>query len=123
MELFKPGRQFDFMGQRKFWITLSISLVLLSTFLTFYPGPNYGTDFRGGTEVEVGFEKPIDAAGVRRAVEQSGFSTPDVVQVVDPQNAYHFLIRVQDVSVVDEASKDKLKQSLCLTEDPKAPVA
>ena len=24
MEFFKPGRQFDFMGQRKFWITLSI---------------------------------------------------------------------------------------------------
>ena len=123
MELFKPGRQFDFMGQRVFWITLSISLVVISTILCFYPGPNYGTDFRGGTEVEVAFTKPIDAAGARRAVEQSGFSTPDVVQVVDPQNPYHFLIRVQDVSVVDDASKQKLREALCITEDPKAPVA
>jgi preprotein translocase subunit SecF len=122
MELFKPGRTFDFMGQRRFWITLSITLVAISTFLTFYPGPNYGTDFRGGTEVEVAFDKPVDVGAVRKAIEQSGFSTPDVVQVVDAQNQYHFLIRVQDVSVVDDASKEKLKAALCLTDDPKAAV-
>ena len=52
MEFFKPGRQFDFMGQRKFWITLSIVLVAISCVLLVYPGPNYGTDFRGGTEIE-----------------------------------------------------------------------
>ena len=34
MEFFKPGRQFDFMGQRKFWITLSFSLVIISTILS-----------------------------------------------------------------------------------------
>ncbi len=27
----------------------------------FYPGPNYGTDFQGGTEVEIAFTKPVDA--------------------------------------------------------------
>jgi preprotein translocase subunit SecF len=122
MELFKPGRVFDFMGQRRFWITLSITLVVISTILTFYPGPNYGTDFRGGTEIEVAFDKPVDIAGVRKAVEESGFSTPDVVQVVDSSNAYHFLIRVQDVSVVDAASQEKLKAALCITDDPKANV-
>ncbi len=122
MEFFKPGRQFDFMGQRKFWITLSLSLVVLSTILMFWPGPNYGTDFRGGTELEVAFNKPTDAAALRKAVESSGFSTPDVVQVVDAANPNHFLIRVQDVSVVGEGDKEKLKKALCLTEDPKAPV-
>jgi preprotein translocase subunit SecF len=123
MELFKPGRQFDFMGMRWFWIPFSLFLVFASTVLTFYPGPNYGTDFRGGTEVEVAFTKPADAAGVRKAVEDSGFTAPDVVQVRDLSNPYHFLIRVPDVSVVDDVSKDKLKAALCLTEDPKAPVS
>ena len=51
MEFFKPGRVFDFMGQRRFWIPLSFILVIGSVILCFYPGPNYGTDFRGGTEV------------------------------------------------------------------------
>jgi preprotein translocase subunit SecF len=123
MEFFKPGRQFDFMGMRWFWIPLSLFLVVASTVLSFYPGPNYGTDFRGGTEVEVAFTKPVDAAQVRRAVQESGFTSPDVVQVKDVNNDNHFLIRVPDVSVVDEASKEKLKTALCLTEDPKAPVA
>ena len=122
MELFKPGRQFDFMGQRKFWITLSITLVAISTILCFYPGPNYGTDFRGGTEIEVAFKSHVDAADLRKAIESSGFSAPDVVKIVDPQNQDHFIIRVPDVSVVDDSSKDKLRQALCLTEDPKAPV-
>jgi preprotein translocase subunit SecF len=123
MEFFKPGRQFDFMAMRWFWIPLSIFLVVASTALTFYPGPNYGTDFRGGTEVEVAFNQPTDSAHIRSAVEASGFSTPDVVQVRDAANPNHFLIRVQDVSVVDDASKDKLRAALCLTDDPKTPAA
>ena len=101
MEFFKPGRVFDFMRQRWFWIPLSLFLVFASTVLVFVPGPNYGTDFRGGTEVEIAFMKPVDAARVRAAIEHAGFQTPDVVQVVDANNPNRFLIRVQDVSAID----------------------
>ncbi|HEY6458564.1 MAG TPA: protein translocase subunit SecF [Polyangiaceae bacterium] len=125
MEFFKPGRVFDFMGQRVFWIPLSFILVIISTIFAFWPnphvwpyGPNYGTDFRGGTEVEIAFKKQIDAAGVRKGVQEAGFSTPDVVQVVDANNPYHFLIRVQDVSAITDAEKGAVKHALCFTEDP-----
>jgi preprotein translocase subunit SecF len=118
VEFFKPGRVFDFMGQRRFWIPLSFILVAISTVLCFYPGPNYGTDFRGGTEVEIAFDKPVDAASVRQAVESAGFQTPDVVQVVDPKNAYHFIIRVQDVSAITDQEKDGLRRALCYLDDP-----
>ena len=117
MEFFKPGRVFDFMGQRVFWIPLSFILVIASTILCFFPGPNYGTDFRGGTEVEIAFKQNIDAAGVRKAVVDAGFSTPDVVQVFDPSNPHHFLIRVQDVSAITDTEKAALKKALCFTED------
>jgi preprotein translocase subunit SecF len=132
MELFKPGRQFDFMGQRWFWIPLSLILVAISTAFSFWPptiwpyGPNYGTDFRGGTEIEVRFKHALsfegekDASALRKAVEKSGFSTPDVVQVGVPSNN-QFLIRVQDVSVIDEPSKDKIRAAMCLTSDSHAP--
>ena len=122
MEFFKPGRVFDFMGQRVFWIPLSFFLVLASTVLCFYPGPNYGTDFKGGTEVEIAFATPIDAAGVRSAVESAGFSSPDVVQVVDANKPHHFLVRVQEVSAITEAEKEGLRQGLCYLEDPQAPL-
>jgi len=45
------------------------------------------------------------------------------VQVVDPNNAYHFLIRVQDVSAITEGEKDALRAALCYTDDPAAPIA
>jgi preprotein translocase subunit SecF len=121
MEFFKPGRVFDFMGQRVFWIPLSFFLVAASVVLCFYPGPNYGTDFRGGTEVEIAFSKSVDAAGLRGAVQAAGFQTPDVVQVVDANNPWHFLIRVQDVSAITDQEKDALKRALCLVDDPRTP--
>ncbi len=123
MEFFKPGRVFDFMGQRVFWIPLSLILVVASVILSFYPGPNYGTDFRGGTEVELAFNKPIDASGVRNAVHAVGFQSPDVVQVTDPHNPWHFLIRVQEVTAIDEPEKEAMKKALCLVDDPQAPLS
>jgi preprotein translocase subunit SecF len=110
------------MAMRWFWIPLSIFLVVASTALTFYPGPNYGTDFRGGTEIEVAFTKTIDAAQIRKAVESSGFSSPEVVKVVDANNPNHYFIKVQDVSALTDESKQAVRKALCLTADSTVPV-
>ena len=119
MEFFKPGVVYDFMRVRKWWIALSIILVVASTISVFYPGPNYGTDFRGGTEVEIAFLKPVDAADLRHAVQKAGFATPDIVQVVDKANPWHFLIRVQEVTSISEKQKDELRNALCYSPDNK----
>lgn len=126
MELFKPGRTYDFMRVRKYWIALSVVLALGSLVLMFFPGPNYGTDFKGGTEIEVAFTQPTDASEIRHAVTRSSaFSEPDVVQVQDAVHPHRFLIRVQEISTVDETSKDALKKALCLgvekDDDPACP--
>jgi preprotein translocase subunit SecF len=123
MEFFKPGRVFDFMKVRVYWITFSFAAVIASVILCFYPGPNYGTDFRGGTEVEIAFKQPIDAARVRSAVQSVGFQTPDVVQVVDANNPWHFLVRVQDVTAITDEEKQQLRTALCLVEDSSAPLS
>ncbi len=124
MEFFKPGKTYDFMkwGWRLF-IPLSLLLVVVSTILMFVPGPNYGTDFRGGTEIEVAFKQPIDQARVRAAVVASKqFSEPDVVKVnAEPNPDRHFLIRVQEVSSVNDALKDEIRRALCYTIDGNAP--
>jgi preprotein translocase subunit SecF len=122
MEFFKPGRVFDFMSVRWFWIPFSLLAVLVSTILCFYPGPNYGTDFRGGTEVEIAFGKAIDAGQLRSAVESVGFKSPDIVQVVENNRPYHFLIRVQDVSAITDEEKGALRTALCYAEDGQPPI-
>lgn len=115
MELFKPGKVYDFMGMRRFWIALSIILSVASLVSLFYPGPTYGTDFRGGTEIEVAFKKNVGQSDVRHAVTATGaFSEPDVVHVEDPANPNRYIVRVMEISTVDEGTKDALKRALCL---------
>jgi preprotein translocase subunit SecF len=117
MEIFKPGRVYDFMGMRRFWISLSLLLTMGSLFLTLvWPGPNYGTDFKGGTEVELGFLKNVDAGKVREATQAAGFQHPDVVEVADPANPNRFLIRVQEVSSISEEQKKQLLKALCFSD-------
>jgi len=63
----------------------------------------------------VAFTKAVDGGEIRHAVTKTGaFSEPDVVQVTDAAHPYRFLIRVQEISTVDDSSKDSLKKALCL---------
>jgi preprotein translocase subunit SecF len=125
MEFFKRHKVYDFMRVRRYWIALSLFLSLGSVVLLYFPGPNYGTDFRGGTEIEVAFKKPVDGGQIRHAVTKTGqFSEPDVVQVQNKDNAHQFLVRVQEISTVDDTTKEQLKKALCLNvegEDPRCP--
>lgn len=113
MEFFKPGRYFNFMGQRKIWLVISITLCLSSIVLLVTKGLNLGTDFRGGTEIEVAFDKPLNAGDIRSAVQSIGFNKPDVVHVQDDDHPYRYMIRVQEVSSIDDALRAKLMESLC----------
>jgi preprotein translocase subunit SecF len=114
VEIFKHGKLYDFMSIRVYWITFSFVGVLASLFAVLvYPLPTYGTDFKGGTEVEVAFEKPVDAATVRAAVHKIGFSAPDVVSVTDPVHPNRYLIRVQEVSALDEAKMGHVREAVC----------
>src|SRR5262249_48160186 len=86
-----------------------------------WPQPTYGTDFKGGTEVEVAFTKPIEAGQVRSAVHAIGFAAPDIVSVSDPANPNRFLIRVQEVSSLDESMRAAIDKVLCYSPDGNLP--
>lgn len=113
MELIKPGRQYDFMSKRWIFIGFSLVLLALSAISFVVPGPKLGTDFKGGTEIEVAFTAPVTAGDIRAAVQRSGFDAPDVVAVSDNTHPHRYLIRVHDVSVLQEAQKEALRQRLC----------
>jgi len=114
VELFKHGKVYDFMAIRAYWIAFSLFAAAVSLFsATVWPLPTYGTDFKGGTEVEIAFTKTVDAAGIRSAVHRAGFTAPDVVSVTDPANPNRFLIRVQETSSLDEHKREALQKALC----------
>src|SRR5262245_38291560 len=100
MQIFPLGRVYDFMGQRRIFMLLSFFSAIVALVAVFKPGLNFGTDFRGGTEIEVAFLSPVDAAQVRHAVTSSGFHSPDVIKVDDTKTPNHYMIRVQEVSTI-----------------------
>src|SRR4028119_893641 len=112
-EIIKPGRYFDFMKMRAFWLVVSLGLTFGSLLLIVFKGPNYGTDFKGGTEVELAFRKPVSAGDLRAAAHESGFAHPDVVEVSDPNTPHKFIVRVQEVSALDAAKKAQLPAAVC----------
>lgn len=116
MQLFPIGKVYNFMGARRFWGSISLAMFLASVIGLFVPGPIMGTDFRGGTEIELAFEGEVTDEQIRTAAENVGFSAPDVIQIRDAEHPYRFLIRVQEVSSIDEATQSQTERALCFGE-------
>ncbi len=117
MQLFPIGKVYDFMGKRGLFMGLSLFMAAASIVLLFVPGPRLGTDFIGGTEVEVAFEQAVTPAQVRAAVMKGDFSRPDVIRVEDDVNPHRFLVRVQEVSTISEAQQVEIEKRLCLGDE------
>src|SRR5262245_57496677 len=100
MEFIKPGTQFDFMKYRWYFIGLSLTLLFLSAISFIWPGPRLGTDFKGGTEVEIAFKQHVSGSELDEALKKNGFADADIVSVKDPANPNRYMIRVQQVSAL-----------------------
>jgi len=100
MQFFPRGKVYDFMKLAPAFGGASLLLVIASVVLLVYPGPRLGTDFVGGTELEIAFEKAVKTADIQSAVERAGVSRPDVIKVEDGKLKNHYLLRVQDVATI-----------------------
>jgi preprotein translocase subunit SecF len=122
-EVIKPHSNYEFIGRQKYWIGLSIVLVLLTIVMLPLNAyvlkgrghfMNWGVDFRGGSEILIEFSRPVDAADVRKTLAENGFHDADVVKYEDPtgQKKWNYLVRVGAVSVVSELQAKQIKESL-----------
>src|SRR4051794_38577725 len=109
MEFFKPRSTIDFMKHRGLLITISLGLTLLGLLSGFFPGPNYGIDFRGGTEVQLKFNGKVDAGTVRKVLADEGFD-PEVVNVAGSSDQY--LVRVGRVAALSAEKIDAIKKQI-----------
>jgi len=113
MRLFKGDKVYDFMAVRKYWIALSLFLTVGSLVLIAFGKPKLGTDFLGGTEVELAFKKPVEAAAIRKSVEDAGFSAPTVIKIDDAKNPYRYMVRVHEVSTIASDKQLEIEKALC----------
>ncbi len=90
----------DFVGKRGTFGIVSALLVITSIALFFVLEPNYGIDFRGGTDIILRFEGQVTGEEVREAAAKAGF--PDAnVQRFGPEEKAEFLVQTREVSVVN----------------------
>jgi preprotein translocase subunit SecF len=122
-ELIHPGASYEFIGNQKYWITMSILLVTLTAvmlplnafvFKSRGHALNWGVDFRGGSEILIEFSKPVDAGDVRKALDDIHLGDAEVVKYEDPtgKKLWNFMLRVGAVSVVSELKAKEIRESL-----------
>jgi preprotein translocase subunit SecF len=105
MELFKPRETINFMKYRGPLIGGSLFLTLLGFLSIFYPQPNYGIDFKGGTEVQLKFDKSVGASEVRSTLSKSGYDAEVVTVEGRPGE---FLVRVGQASSLSDEARSKV---------------
>jgi preprotein translocase subunit SecF len=98
------------MDKRKIFAYLSLVIVGISIGLVFYPGPKYGIDFLGGTEILIQFGGKIDSGKLRSALRKMGYAQPDVVRFKDQKNA--FILRIHSTSALTPGQKKYLFKTL-----------
>lgn len=107
MELFRDTH-FDFMKYRRFWIIVSLVLVILGLYVIFGPHKlNLGIDFAGGTQITLGFREKPDVDRIRSLVEQAGMREA-VIQGYGKPEANQVLIKTAAVKGSEEGSRDRL---------------
>jgi len=111
-ELVKPGTNHDFVKYRRIAVSASLvvnALILLGAIV--WPKLNYGVDFAGGTELQLKFNKPVDAADVRDEVGKAGFGEP-TVQVYGNPDERQFLVRVERIALLTPEGAAKVKDEV-----------
>jgi preprotein translocase subunit SecF len=107
LHIIKPGSRFDIVGKQKGFLALSALLVVAFLALIGGMGPNYGIDFKGGSDIILSFNEPVTSEQVTEAAVKSGFADATTQQF--GSSGKQFLVQTSAVSVVDEASIDKVR--------------
>jgi len=110
MEFFRPGLSIDWMRRKSLWFFLSSTVSLLGVAGMFWPGPNWGTDFSGGTEMQISLRENVEIRALRSAIASMGHGNPEVVRVAGSSKRY--IVRVQAVSPVPAAKEKAARRRL-----------
>lgn len=97
----------NFVSKFPIAVVVSLALVLGSVALFFSKGLNYGVDFRGGAEIQVGFQKSLELKDLRTALEANKFDSSTVQRIGD-ESDNEFLIKV----AADEENLNKVTDSI-----------
>lgn len=68
----------DFLGKRRFFYFVSLTLFLIGWVSVIFRGFHFGIDFKGGSEIVLQFEKVVNISQIRNYVENIGLGNVEV---------------------------------------------
>lgn len=109
MEFFRDTK-FNFMGARRFWIGISIVLVIGSLLGLFvHRRLNIGIDFAGGTQLTLRFAETPDVEQLRRLLDQAGIKDPQI-QRFGEEELNEVLIKTPLMEEREEGSRGMVEE-------------
>src|SRR3954454_10925511 len=117
MELFRDTH-IDFMKYRRFWIILSLLLVLGGLYAIFGPHRlNMGIDFAGGTQITLGFNHTPNLDQIRHVLESEGMKAPEIQPFGKPEEN-EVIVRTTAIKGNEEGNRDKMVTALSRAFNP-----
>jgi preprotein translocase subunit SecF len=111
MEFFRDSH-INFMKYRKFWIVVSLALVVVGIFSVFVHGKlNIGIDFAGGTQLTLQFAEEPEVNELRRILARSGMDDA-VIQRFGEEGAHEVLIKTPTAEDTEEGRRDQVVSAL-----------
>ena len=96
----------DFMGKRKFWMSVSALAMVASLAVIFVRGINWGVEFNGGAELQVKYASRPDVGAVRASLEKAGIHNATVTRIGrEAENEVYIRLGVTGTEKDAEATK------------------
>ncbi len=112
LEFIKPGTNIDFLKYRKVAYLVSAVVILAGMIsLAVKGGPRYGVDFAGGLTIQVKFDKAMDVADIRKAIEPVGLEGM-VVQRFGQETDNAYLVRATEQQMAQELVREAVLKAL-----------
>lgn len=101
----------DFLTKRKWFYLLSITVIVIGFSVFLIKGIPLGIDFKGGTELLVRFDKPIEIQDVREAMDKSGLGGSEIKTMGDVRDILIKTAQEGEGTTVADKIKEGLKNS------------
>jgi preprotein translocase subunit SecF len=111
MRVFKKTN-IDFMGIRGKMYIVSSVIIVLGLISLFVKGVNYGIDFRGGTELVLGFSAAPDYGSIRTALGKAGLADSEIKSFGNDQTILIRTTKQEEGMTVANNIKDAIQKEL-----------
>jgi preprotein translocase subunit SecF len=102
----------DFMKYRRFWIVVSLILVVIGLYVIFGPHRlNLGIDFAGGTQMTLAFRQEPDLDRIRAVLESQGMREAQIVRFGKAED-HQVMIKTAAVKGSEEGSRERVVTAL-----------